>query len=142
MKPLCSDFPVLQRLHFSHSAPVARSAVELSGQKGLDQFPCECCPNHFSSQTEDIHIVIFDALMSGENIMDEPGTHSRNFIRGDGRTHTAATQRYPTSNLLGSDGSGHGDDEIRVVISGVELMCAEVHNLVARAMELLRHLLR
>jgi hypothetical protein len=63
----------------------------VSGQKGLDQFPGEPRPDHFSAQTEDIHVVIFDALMSGENIMNEPGTHTRNFVRSDGRTHAAAT---------------------------------------------------
>jgi hypothetical protein len=63
----------------------------VSGQKGLDQFPGERRPDDFSAQTEDIHVVIFDALMSGENIMDEPGTHARNFVRCDGRTHAAAT---------------------------------------------------
>ena len=72
--------------------------------------------------------------------MDEPGTHPGNFVRGNGRTHTAATQRHSAFNLLGGDGSGHRDDEIRVVISGVQLMCAEVHDLVPRATELLRYL--
>jgi hypothetical protein len=91
MEPSCPNFLVLERLHFSDSSPVAWRAAELRGQKGFDQFPSERRPDHFSAQTENIHIIIFDTLMSGENIMDEPGTHTRNFVRRDGRTHAAAT---------------------------------------------------
>jgi len=81
---------VLQRLHFSHSASVAYGTTEVSGQKGLDQFPGKRRPDHFSAQTKDIHVVIFDALVGGENIMDEPGTHTGNFVRCDGCSHAAA----------------------------------------------------
>ena len=48
MKPSCLNIPVL----FSHSSPAAWSAAEPRGQKGFDQFPCECRVDHFSSQTE------------------------------------------------------------------------------------------
>jgi hypothetical protein len=75
--------------------------------------------DYFSSQTEDIHVVIFDALVGGENIVDKPCTHTGNFIRGDGRTHAAAAERDSTLNLPGGYSPRQWDDEIRVVISGV-----------------------
>ena len=119
---------------------MALGAAEVSGQKGLDQFPGERRPDHFSTQTKDIHVVIFDALMGGEDIMDEPGTHAGNLVRGDGRSHAAAAERHSAFNLPRGDGPGQGDDEVGVVISGVQLVCAEVHDLVPRATQRLRHL--
>jgi hypothetical protein len=62
--------------------------------------------------------------------MDEPGTHAANFVRGDGRSHAAATERHSAFNLSRGDGPGQGDDEVGVVVSGVQLVCAEVHDLV------------
>ena len=67
MNPSWPNFLVLQRPHFSQAALVAWSAAEVSGQKGLDQFPGERRPDHFPTQTKDIHVVIFDALMGMEN---------------------------------------------------------------------------
>jgi hypothetical protein len=74
-KPSCPNFLPLERLHSSLSSPVARSAAELRAQKVSIGSHCERRSDHFPSEAEDIHIVIFDALMSGENIMDEPGTY-------------------------------------------------------------------
>jgi len=43
------NFLLLQLLHFRQSALVAWSSTEVSGQKSLNQFPCERWPDHFSS---------------------------------------------------------------------------------------------
>ena len=120
---------------------MALGAAEVSGEKGLDQFQSEGRPDHFSAQTKYIHVVIFDALVSGENIMDEPGTNTGNFVHGDGRSHAAAAERHSTLNVSRGDGPGQGDNEVGVVIFGVQLVCAEVHDFVPRATQRFRHLL-
>jgi hypothetical protein len=112
----------------------------MSGQKGLDQFPGERRPDHFSTQTKDIHVVIFDALVGGENIMNKPSTHTMDFVRSDGCTHAAAAKRDSALNLPGGYSPSQRDDEVGVVISGVQLMSAEVHDFVPRAAQQLRHL--
>jgi hypothetical protein len=55
----------------------------MSPQKNLDQLQRELRTNHFSAQTKDVHAVIFNALMGGENIMDEGRAHARQLVRGD-----------------------------------------------------------
>ena len=55
---------------------MAHRAAEASGQESLDEFQGERRSDRLSSQTEDIHVVIFNALMGGENVMDKPGTHA------------------------------------------------------------------
>ena len=55
-------------------------------------------------------------------MMDEPGTHAGNLVRGDGCPHAAAAERHSAFNLPRGDGPGQGDDEVGVVISGVRLV--------------------
>ena len=54
--------------------------------------------------------------------MDEPGTHPGNFVRGDGSANAAAAERHAALDFARGDGPGQGDDEVRVVIRGVQLM--------------------
>jgi hypothetical protein len=105
--------------------------AEVRGQKGIDQFPGEGRPDYFSTQTEDIHSVIFDALVGGENIMDERRTYTTDFVCSDGRTHATSTQRHSAFHLSRGYGFGQRDNEVWVVVSGVQLVGAEVDDLVS-----------
>ena len=93
------------------------------GQESLDQFQGERRSDHLSAETKNVHVIIVDALMGRENIMDKPGTHTGNFVRGDSRSNAAAAERNAALNLPRGDGLGQGDDEVWVVIPGVQL-CA------------------
>lgn len=50
---------------------LARGTAGLGGQKGLDPFPDEPAPDHPSTQSKDIHVVILDTLMNGGEFMAE-----------------------------------------------------------------------
>ena len=63
--------------------------------------------------------------------MDERGTHAANFVRGDGHAHATATQCHSAFHLFRGDGFGQRDDEVRVVVSGVQWVGAEVDDLVS-----------
>ena len=71
---------------------MAWGAAKLSRQKNLDQFPGKRGPDHFSTETTDIHVVIFDALMGREDMLNEPGTYAVNLVCGNGRSHPAAAE--------------------------------------------------
>jgi hypothetical protein len=83
----------LVRLHLVDSTLMACGAAESSFQKRLDQFPRERRPDHLSAQTEDIHVVVFNALAGREHVMDEACAHTSNFVGADGCPHTAAEER-------------------------------------------------
>jgi hypothetical protein len=78
---------------------MAWGAAESSVKKGFDQFPGEGRPDHFSAKTKDVHVVIFYSLMGGENIVDKGSAHTGNFVRGDGRSHAASTERHSPINF-------------------------------------------
>jgi hypothetical protein len=90
---------------------MAYGAAETSDQESLDQFQGKRRTDHLSSQTEDIHIVIFNALMGEENVMDKLGTYAGNFVRGNSRSNSATAERNAALNLPRGNGPGQGDDE-------------------------------
>jgi hypothetical protein len=98
---------------------VAWSAAEVSGEKCTDQFPGQRWSDYFPPQTENIHVVVFDALVGGEYIVDKPCAHTGNFVRSDGRTHAAAAERDSALYLSSSYSSRQWDDEFGIVIGGV-----------------------
>ena len=88
---------MFQCLHFCQATSMACGAAEVRAQKGLDQFQSQCGSNHLSAQTNDIHVVVFDALTGGEDVMDEPGPHAGDFVRGDGRSTPLPQSATPRS---------------------------------------------
>jgi hypothetical protein len=118
-----------ERLHFIDSALVPLRSTEASLQERLNQFPCQCRPDHLTAERKYIHIVVFHALMSGEHIVDEPGAHTSNLVGADGCTHATAAERYPAINFAGGNGSGQWNHVIRVIISGARLNRTEVYDL-------------
>lgn len=131
-KPSSQNVLFLQCLDLSDAPLMAWSAAETSSQKGFDQLLGECSPDHFPAETKDIHVVVFDTLMGGENIVDERGTHTGNLARGDGRSYTATAERHSPLNSSRRDSSRQRNDEVGIVISGVQLVRAEVHDFVRR----------
>jgi len=86
-----------KRLHFVDSPLMACGAAESSFQKRLDQLPRERGPDHLATQTKDIHVVVFNSLVSGEHVMDQPCTHTDNFVGADGCPHATAAERYSSA---------------------------------------------
>jgi hypothetical protein len=120
---------VFNRLHLGQAACVAWGAAETSRQKDLDQLPGQRGPDHFSAKTTGIHIVIFDALVGTKDMIDESSTHAGNLVCGNGRSHTAAAERHSTFNVPRRDRPGQRDDDIGVVIAGIQLLCTKIHDL-------------
>ncbi len=135
MSPERSVLVNFQRPDLGQPALVAGSAAEVSRQEGLDELPRERDPEHFSTETTDVHVVIFDALVGTKDMVDESGTHAGNLVRGNGRSDTAAADRHTTFDLTRRDRPRQGNDEVGVVIVGAQLMRAKVHDLEASVLQ-------
>jgi hypothetical protein len=72
---------------------MAYGAAKAGGQESLDKLQGERSSEHLCAQIKDVHVVIFDASMGRENIMDRPGTRTGNFVRGDSRSDAAAARQ-------------------------------------------------
>jgi hypothetical protein len=131
----------LKRLHFVDSSLVTNGSAEPGFQKSLDQFPRECGPDHLSAQTKDIHVVVFNALVSREHVMDEACAHTGNFVGADGGPHAAAAERNSAIDCAASYGPGQRDNVVRVIVSGAHLIRAEVYDLMGGTAKQIRNLL-
>jgi len=130
-----------QRFHFVDSALVALRAAEASFQKRLDQFPRERGPDHLSTQRKDIHVVVFNSLVGGEYVVNKSGPHTgkpywrrwmhprhcRRVLLRD--PPCQRPRHWPEDHVIG------------VIVSRIQLMSAEVYDLVARASQQFRDLL-
>jgi hypothetical protein len=72
--------------------------------------------------------------------VDEPCAHTSHFIGADGRTHSAAAERYAAIDRAGGNGSGQRDHIIRVVVSGAQMRRTEIYNPMASGAQQIRDL--
>ena len=132
-KPSCPNFLPLERLHSSLSSPVARSAAELRAQKVSIGSHCERRSDHFPSEAEDIHIVIFDALARGERVVYRPSANVGDLVGNNARADAAAANRDPPFDIARSDRSGEGNDKVWIIVLRVQQGGAEVEDFMPSA---------
>jgi len=89
-----ADSLLLERVHFGHPAKMVFSTGEPGGEKGSDQFKSKRRAYNPPTQAGDIHIVVLNALMRGEYVVNESGPSAGNLVRCNRRPNTAAAQCY------------------------------------------------
>ena len=83
----------VSRLHFRQTAEMPLLASKFGVQKSMSEFTRGFCADHASAKHQNVHIVVFHALMRGINIMAEPGAYSHQLVCRDRGAHaTAANQ--------------------------------------------------
>jgi len=81
-------------------------------------------------------MIVFDSLPGGEVVVNQAGADAWNFVGADRGTHATAADGYAPFHLAGDHGLGQGDDEIGVVVPGVQGMSTEIHHFMACSPEL------
>jgi hypothetical protein len=122
----------LKRFDFSDTAPVTLGITEMGTQKSFNQLPCKRGANYLSSEAEDIHVVIFDALVGGEHVVNQSCSNAWDFVCCDRRTDAAPAERDSALYISASDGLCERNDEIGIIVCGIQLVGAEVNDLVTR----------
>jgi hypothetical protein len=131
----------LQRSHFLHPALVAFRAAEASLEKCLNQLPGQCRPDHLPAERKDIHVVVLNALVSGEDIMDEPSAYASYFIGADGCAYAAAAEHDSAIHCALGYGPGKWNHIIRVIVSGARLVRTKVYDFMGSSAEQIGDLL-
>jgi len=111
---------------------MARSLAEFGGKKCYNQIPGQFRAFEAAAQANDVEMVVFDSLFGGKMIFNEARANAFDFIRANGCANAAAANGQ--SAIEGSRGNGLGqrNDEVGVIISGIERVRAKINNLVAR----------
>jgi hypothetical protein len=61
-------------------------------------------------------VVVLYTLARGKMVAHQPGSHPRDFVGTDRRTHTAAANRYSSLNFACGYILGKRDDEVRIIV--------------------------
>jgi len=139
--PLRLGSPCIELSNLTQTPEMARFLTILGLEECLHQIPCHAgayCP---TSHAEDIHMIILDALLRGEMVMDQAGMDSFDLVGTDRSTNSASTDRDATLHLAVHHGTGQGNDIVGIIIVMVELMSAEIHDLVSGSLDLCHQLL-
>src|SRR5438552_3411520 len=105
---------------------MAFSPAEFRRQKCFDEIPRDRWPDCPAAQTDDVHVIVLDALARRKMVANQAGAHSRNFVGADGGADTASADRYTALHLAGRYRSSERDDKIRVVVAGRQAVRPEV----------------
>src|SRR4029450_9321409 len=105
---------------------MSRVLTELGGQEGIDQVPGDARAHRAAAHTEDVHVIVLDALLRREVVVDEPGPGARDLVRADRRAHAAAAHGHASMDCPRGDGLGQRYDEVGIVVLGVESLRTEV----------------
>ncbi len=114
---------------------MAGSAAELGFEKGLNEFPGKFGSFDAASKANQVHVVILDALARREIVFDQARANAFDFVGADRSANAAAAYGDAAFKLAFSNGAGEGNDEVRVIIGGVEHGGAEVNDFVAGGLE-------
>jgi hypothetical protein len=68
---------------FSEPSQMALSLTILGCQKSLDQLPRSCRTYNTTTQTNNVHVVIFNSLSCGEMVQDQGGSRTMNLVSSD-----------------------------------------------------------
>jgi hypothetical protein len=95
--------------------------------------------NNPRAETQDIHIVVLDALMSRVVIVAQASTNAREFVCGDTGPYTTATDDNRPLRSTVSDRLASQPRIVRIVGRRAGLMRPQIHNGIASGRQLLDH---
>src|SRR4029450_9982140 len=102
----------------------------LRGQIRLDKIPCHRRAHGPPAHAEYVHVIIFDTLTRGEMIVDQPGANARHFVGTYRRADPTAANSHASTHLAGRDGIRERYHEVGIIVTRVQTISTEVHNLV------------
>src|SRR4029077_9948466 len=104
---------------------------EFGGEKRLDQIPRQFRAFDASAQTDDVEVVVLNALLRRKMILNQTSADAFNFVRTNRCADTAAANRHTTIHRFSGHCLAKWNDEVGIIIIGRQLVSTEVHDLVA-----------
>jgi hypothetical protein len=101
-------------------------------EKSLDQFPRFSTADDLAAETDQVKIVILDALVRRKCFVNETRANAREFVSRHAGPYSAATNRNAAIHLSGGNSAGQRKHKIRIVIVRLQTVRAEIDHVVAR----------
>ena len=109
---------------------MAGFVAEVRVQKGFHQIFGERAGDYARTEHEDVHVVVFDALVRGIGVVANGGADAVEFVGGDGGADAAAADENAAFDRARLDGFADGLGEIGI-IARLRVVSAEIDNAVA-----------
>src|SRR5260370_28062707 len=103
--------------HFAEASQVPVGLTELGIQKRFGEVPRNGRTHRAAPHTNDVHVIVLDALPGRVMVVDQSGAGAWNFVGTDAGAHAAAANRQAAFNLARSHRLSERNDEIRIVIA-------------------------
>jgi hypothetical protein len=110
---------------------MALSPAELTRQESLNQVPSHGWPNGPATHTNHIHVVILNPLPGREMVVDEAGAHPGDLVGAYRRPHATTADCDTAKYITGGYGTGEWNYYVGIVVRGVELISAEIDDIMA-----------
>src|SRR5229473_6046322 len=117
---LLMDWLRFERSNLAQPADVAFFLGKLGGQECIHKFSGDKKTNHPAADTEDVHVVVLDSLVSRVVVLNEPGADPRNLVRTDRRADSAAADSQAAFHFPGSNRLSERDNEVGIVVAWIE----------------------
>ena len=82
--------------------------TELGGEKGLDEIPGDGGSDRPSAHAQDVEVIVLDALLRREVVVDERRADARDLVGADRRADAAAADRHAALDPSGNHGLARG----------------------------------
>ena len=120
------------RFHARQAPQVPVGLIELGAEERLHEIPGDGRPDGPSAHAQYVEVIVLDASLGGEVVVDEGGADTGDFVGADRCAHTAAADSHAALYLSGNDGLGERNDEVGIVVLRIQRVRAEIHDFVAR----------
>lgn len=110
---------------------MAFRTAEMRVEKYLHQLPRHRMADHKAAETDEVEIIILDALMRGKALMDQARSDANYFVSGDGGAHPTSANGYAALHFSAGHGASQSDNKVGIVVVRFRLAVTEVYHLIA-----------
>ncbi len=108
---------------------MALFAAKACRKESLNQFPCIGDADNLAAETDDIQVIVLNALVRGKRFMNQAGANSNDLIGRHVGADPAAANGDAAVHIPGSDRPGQRNHEIRIVIVRLQAVGAKVDHM-------------
>src|SRR6266699_113536 len=123
----------LERSNFFEPPQMTFRAAELGLEIRRYEFPGDRWSDRAATQTDDVDVIVLNALPRREGVVDQRRAHTRNLVGAHGCADAAAADRNASLHQSGGHRLGQRDREIGIIVIEIENGGAEVDYVVAGA---------
>jgi hypothetical protein len=127
---------LLKMSHLCQASLVPCFLRKLGGNKGLHNFACDFLPDDTCSETEHIHVVVFNALVGRVMIVTQPSANAREFVGRDAHPHAAAADDNGTLDVTAAHCVTSQLCKVWIVVFLSRVMGSQVNDLVTGTVQI------